>query len=148
MKRQKLKILLDAVNTELSKAEIHYKESKTASEKMSETARASWSSAGDREYAMGQEEVTKLKLTMLENLSNELTRAVGKAVPEKVVAPCFVKVHIGGEDIEFYLVKNIAVVERFKIVSVNSPVGGKIVSKKKYESYNIAKITGKIVGIE
>lgn len=148
MKRKKLKALLDAVNFEISKAEVHYKENKVAAEKMSETARSSWSSAGDREYALDQQEVTKLNLDMLKNLSKELEKAIDKDVSEFVNPPCFVRVHIGGEDIEFYLVKNISSVEGFKIVSIKSPVGENILKKKKYDLYQIADDEGKIIGIE
>jgi transcription elongation GreA/GreB family factor len=148
MKRKKLKKLHDAVNAEISKAEVHYEESRQASEKMSETTRTSWSSAGDREYAMDQEEVTKLNLDMLKNLSKELEDAVDHDTPKKVKAPCFVRVHIDGEDIEFYLVENVASVKGFEIVSVKSPVGVKIVGKKKFDTYKIADNKGKIIGIE
>jgi transcription elongation GreA/GreB family factor len=148
MKRQKLKKLLDVVNAEISKAEVHYEENKVAAEKMSETARASWSSAGDREYAMDQEEVTKLNLDMLKALSRELGEAVNDKSPGGVKPPCFVRVHIDGEDVEFYLVENVASVKGFKIVSIKSPVGEKIIGKKKYDTYNTSGNSGKIIGIE
>lgn len=148
MKRKKLRRLLDAVNAEISKAELHYKENRLASQKMSETSRTSWSSAGDREYALDQEEVTKLNLEMLRNLSRELENAVEKEIPEEVQAPCFVRVYIDGEDLEFYLIDNVASVEGFRIVSIKSPVGEKIIKKQKYDTYKIAEMQGKIIGIE
>ena len=148
MIRKKLKGLLDAVRTEISKAEKHYEENKLAAEKMSETARTSWSSAGDREYAMDQQEVTKLNLDMLKSLYDELKNAIDKDTPEKVEAPCFVKVHIDGKDLEFFLVENVTSVEGFKMVSINSPVGQNILKKKKFDQYNITDNTGKIIGIE
>ncbi|MBN1169110.1 hypothetical protein JXA63_04435 [Candidatus Woesebacteria bacterium] len=148
MKRQKLQMLLDAVESELSKAALHYKENKIASEKMNETTRTSWSAAGDREYAKDQEEVTKMNLDMLKNLSKELKKAVNNKYPDKIEPPCFVRVHIDGEDIEFYLVENVASVEGFKIVSISSPVGKELLKKKKYDIYKYTDIKGKIIGIE
>lgn len=148
MKRQKIEELLDAVELELNKARLYYKENKLASDQMQRTTATSWSSAGDREYAIGQEVFTKLNLEMLVNLRKELKGGIRKDHLDTIEPPCFVRIYIDGEDVDFYLVENAASIEGFRIASTNSPVGNKLLKKKKYDEYEILGRVGKIIGIE
>ena len=150
MQRRKLGRLLSDLNKKIDVAKKQYKETKEASAQTAKTARASWSSGGDREYAKGQEEINAKRLSEYKELRNELKSAVSKDPPKKVLVPSVVTITLDdGQSEEFYIVGTPVSLEGYRLVSQDSPLGKYLVGMRVAEKidFNKGALKGEIVEI-
>ena len=127
MAKNKIRELLIVVDKEIKKAQRRFDEVKIASDTMQKTAAASWSSAGDREYAIGQLQINKYHLDALKRLKKELGDS-GQQRLEEIAAPCYIEIK-GIDSKKIFLVKNVATISGSQLVSVESPLGKKLIGK-------------------
>lgn len=109
--------LFSAVEAELKKAEVAYKNAKEASLEIARSAALSPSQAGDRFHSQGTADLTKQRYEAILALKNEIEK--------KKDGIC---VEYNGETL--FLVDNPVTVSGLKIVSTKSPLGQKILNGK------------------
>jgi hypothetical protein len=135
MKRMKLEELLRVVNKELNLAKKRYEEVKEASDHMQKTAAGSWSAAGDREYAKGQEEINKFKLDALVLLKREIEQGLKQYGTDTVSPPCYIKYKYQEDCQEVYFVEHVVNISEYKLISNQSPLGEAIESKAQGDKF-------------
>lgn len=136
MSRKNILKLLTVVRKETKKSQKRLDENKKASEQAQATSRTSWSAAGERVYAQGQVEVSKQKHNSLKKLRKELEKASNAPVPEKVIPSCYLRLESGSKK-GVFMVKNIANIEGFSLISDTSPLGKVLVGKKVNDHYSL-----------
>lgn len=109
----KLDELLSVVKKEIKKAERNYLQAKKSASEVAASAALSPSQAGDRYHSQGTAELAKQRLESLKKLEAEVKSGSVRYVQK------------GNQ--EFFLVKNVALIPKFKLVSVDSLVGKELV---------------------
>lgn len=149
--RQKIKVLLDAVEKLEKESARIAKESKSAADEASGGLVASYSAAGDVEHARNSANLSIQKYESIRKLAREIKSSVAMDAPPKVQSVCFVRIETGESEKEFYLVDNPVFISGFNIISSVSPIGKGLLDKKagdlflyKIEDKNF---TGKILEI-
>lgn len=110
---QQLNSFKKAVEKELKKAEVNFKQTKKAAQEVAASAAASPSQSGDRFHSQGAADLAKQKYEAVLALKNEIDQK-----GEKVC------VDHGGETL--YLVDNPIMISGLKIVSTKSPLSLKL----------------------
>lgn len=130
MQRKKLTELLNELDKKVKISEKRLKENKLSADLTSKTAGTSWSAAGEREYTAGQLTINKKAFEQISILQKEISEAVDLSVPEVVMVPCFATIKTGGTVNEIYIVKNVANMDKFNLVSSESIIGKALLGKK------------------
>lgn len=111
--KTKLQELLVVVEEELLKAERNYREAKKSASEVAASAALSPSQAGDRFHSEGTANLVRNRFEALKKLKGEVESGKAHFIEK------------GGEN--FYLVKNVTLLPGINLISVDSPVGKKMV---------------------
>ncbi len=112
MKLELNKLLL-VVNKEIKKAEKNHLQARVNASEVAASAAHSPSQAGDRYHSQGTADILKERIEALKKLKREVESGY----------PRFIK---KGKD-SFFLVRNVTLLPGVKLISMNSPVGKKLI---------------------
>lgn len=145
--RQKLQLLLEAIDGEMAKAKHRAEQTRKAANEIARSAAASPSQSGDREHSAGQALITQNVLVGLQTTQEDIQKALMVDV-SLVQAPCFLELELGGKRLEFYFIDNPPHITGLSFISVKSALGKVILNKKIGETFEFDKKKGKIVTLD
>ena len=152
MKRKKLNSLLSSLEKEMVLAKKRAKEARLAANETSKTSRTSWSAAGERDYSQGQADVLSDYYEKVKSVREKVEVAVDMSVPKSIDAPSFIKLYLNGEEKEFYLLTEPINLEKFNLITSNSPLGEAILGKEAGEKFEFATgntfVKGVVLSVE
>jgi transcription elongation GreA/GreB family factor len=152
MRRKELQKLHKITLETLKVAKRRYRQNKEAADKMSETAKASWSSGGDREYAQNQKDLNYLNLSLLEKLELELRDNLENEISDVIACPCYLELKQNGEVLNLYLLENVTKLPGYQLISPTSALGEAVLGKKEGDKYKVdvndKKINGEVVKVK
>lgn len=115
--------LSERLKKEIKKAGSFAEKAKESAMEIARAAALSPSQSGDRVHSENQAKITAEAFIKLKHLHDEIDKSLNKSVPEKIEPVCFVNG-------EFYFVTTPIYLPGIKLVSVESPLGRKLLGKK------------------
>lgn len=148
MEREKLKVLLTVLESELAKAKRRMEETVSAANEIARSAAHSPSQSGDREHSRNQAYLAQDSYSNLAVFKQKLLDSLKSGVPGKVSPICWTEVGLeGAGKRELILVHDVVKLPGVSIVSASSPLGRVLLGKKKGDGFEFESERGKVRGV-
>lgn len=153
MNKLRKEYLLNLIEKEITKAELATRATQDSALVLK---KASPSQAGDRYHAEAASSIAKEYLARLRNLQEEISKSPDK-IYTRVKPISFVELfYENSEKVEFYFVKNGALLPEALLITLDSPLGASIEGKKLWDNFSYevdkgnkrASYSGRIINIE